>query len=304
MEFVSIDVETANADMSSICQIGIAKYSGNALIDEWVTLIDPEDYFDFINIEIHGIDEEAVKGAPTFAEVESIVSDYLNDNIVVSHTRFDRVSINKVFVKYNLAPPCAMWLDSAMVARRAWPEFARKGYGLKNVCKKIGYDFRHHDALEDAKAAGAVILEAIKITDLDLAGWQKRVCQPINPSSSSVGSAVSRDGNPEGLLFSEVVVFTGALEMPRNEASDLAASIGCSVTAGVTKKTTLLVVGDQDVMRLAGKEKSSKHLKAETLISKGQKIRIITESDFMELAVLEVTSAKKRHIHLAGGNKS
>ncbi len=290
MEFVSIDVETANADMSSICQIGIAKYSGDTLIDEWVTLIDPEDYFDFINIEIHGIDDDAVKGAPTFTKVESIISDYLNDNIVVSHTRFDRVSINKVFAKYNLKPPCAMWLDSAMVARRTWPEFARKGYGLKNVCKKIGYDFRHHDALEDAKAAGAVLLEAIKITNLDLTAWQKRVCQPIDPSNSAVGSAVRRDGNSEGLLFSEVVVFTGALEMPRKDAADLAESIGCSVTSGVSKKTTLLVVGDQDVMRLAGKEKSSKHLKAETLISKGQKIRILKESDFMELATLEISS--------------
>ena len=39
MEFVAIDVETANADMASICQIGIAKYSKGQLIDEWTSLI-------------------------------------------------------------------------------------------------------------------------------------------------------------------------------------------------------------------------------------------------------------------------
>ena len=39
--------------------------------------------------------------------------------------------------------------------------------------------------------------------------------------------------------------------MPRREAADIAASIGCDVDAGVTKRTTLLVVGDQDVQRLA-----------------------------------------------------
>lgn len=84
-------------------------------------------------------------------------------------------------------------------------------------------------------------------------------------------------------MYGEVLVFTGALEIPRKEAADLAASIGCSVAPGVTKKTSLLVVGDQDISKLAGKEKSSKHLKAEELISKGQRIRIIKESDFKEL---------------------
>lgn len=78
-------------------------------------------------------------------------------------------------------------------------------------------------------------------------------------------------------------MFTGALEIPRREAANLAASIGCSVAANVTKKTSLLVIGDQDVWKLAGKVKSSKHLKAEQLISKGQKIRIIKENDFREL---------------------
>jgi len=34
---------------------------------------------------------------------------------------------------------------------------------------------------------------------------------------------------------------------------------------------------------LAGHEKSSKHIKAEQLISKGQPIRILGESDFMRI---------------------
>ena len=51
----------------------------------------------------------------------------------------------------------------------------------------------------------------------------------------------------------------------------------------MTKKTTLLVVGDQDISKLLGKKKSSKHLKAEELKTKGQKIRILKESDFIAL---------------------
>jgi DNA polymerase-3 subunit epsilon len=46
------------------------------------------------------------------------------------------------------------------------------------------------------------------------------------------------------------------------------------------------VVGDQDVTRLAGHSKSSKHRKAEELIAKGVPIRILRESDFEELGRL------------------
>ena len=150
----------------------------------------------------------------------------------------------------------------------------------------IGYTFKHHNALEDAKAAGHVILAAMLESGLDLDAIQGRVLQPIDPSSSGA-AAITRDGNPDGPFAGEVIVFTGALEIPRREAADLVASAGCNVANSVTKKTTMLVVGDIDVTKLAGHDKSSKHRKAEGLISAGQPIRIIRETDFKELVALE-----------------
>jgi DNA polymerase-3 subunit epsilon len=177
------------------------------------------------------------------------------------------------------------------VARRAWKQFAWSGYGLANVCDAIGYDFKHHNALEDAKASAQVLLAAIEATGLDVESWLERVKQPIDPSKISGPASIRREGNPEGALFGQVVVFTGALQMARREAAELAASIGCAVDSGVTKRTSLLVVGDQDIARLAGKGKSNKHLKAEQLIRKGQEIRILKESDFRELVRCSVQSA-------------
>jgi DNA polymerase III subunit epsilon len=87
-------------------------------------------------------------------------------------------------------------------------------------------------------------------------------------------------------LFGEVLVFTGAVDIPRREAADLAAALGCEVASGVTKKTTLLVVGDTDVGRLAGHDKSSKHRKAEDLVAAGFSIKIVRETDFRQLAAL------------------
>jgi DNA polymerase-3 subunit epsilon len=85
------------------------------------------------------------------------------------------------------------------------------------------------------------------------------------------------------MLHGEVLVFTGSLSEARQFAADRAGAAGCTVDDGVTKHTTILVVGNQDIRVLAGKTKSNKHLKAEALIAKGQQLRIITERDFMEV---------------------
>jgi DNA polymerase-3 subunit epsilon len=283
MHFTTIDVETANPDIGSICQIGVAKFADGKLIDEWSSLIDPEDYFDDVNVSIHGIEKRMVSGKPTLPDVAENLRTYLENTVSVCHTHFDRIAVARGFAKYKLQPIATSWLDSARVVRRAWKDLAWKGYGLANVCSRIGYEFTHHDALEDAKAAGYVLLAALRESQQDLDAWQRRVNQPIDPERSSTGAAIRRDGNPEGDLFGEIIVFTGALELPRREAADLAASIGCQVAQNVTKKTTILVVGDQDVSKLAGHEKSTKHRTAEQLAAEGYPIRIIRETDFKSL---------------------
>ncbi len=282
MDFITIDVETANPDLSSICQIGIAAYSNDSVVDEWKSYINPEDEFNIINIAIHGIDESTVVNAPTLLEVREQIQKYLDKHVVVCHTHFDRVSISQAFSKYSITASDCLWLDSARVARRTWQEFSRSGYGLYNLCSYLGYEFRHHDALEDAKAAGYIVTSAIKYTGIDLESWLRRVNQPINPSRQSV----NREANPDGPFYGEVLVFTGALHIPRHEAAGMAAKIGCQVESGVNKNTTLLVVGDQDIRRLAGHEQSAKHRKAEKLISEGLSIRILRETDFRELVNL------------------
>lgn len=282
MKFVAIDVETANADMASICSIGVAVFEDGVLASEWYSLIDPDDYFDPINTSIHGITEADVQGARTFKDIASEIERFLGSQVVVTHTHFDRVAMHQAAGRWAIPAPSCAWLDSARVARRTWAECAKSGYGLANVCKMIGYTFDHHNALEDAKAAGHVMLAAMTESGLDLDAIQKRVLQPIDPSSSGSG-AITRDGNPDGPLSGEVIVFTGALEIPRREAADLAASVGCSVANSVTKKTTMLVVGDMDVTKLSGHDKSSKHRKAEQLVEAGQTLRIIRETDFKEL---------------------
>jgi DNA polymerase III subunit epsilon len=283
VNFVAIDVETANPDMASICQIGIVKCEDASISEEWTTYVNPMDYFDPFNISIHGIDESKVREAPSFPETLDTLLSILEGFVIVSHTHFDRVALEQAARRFGLSIPNMTWLDSSRVARRTWQECSRKGYGLSKVCKIIGHEFKHHDALEDARAAAHILLEASRIHQLNIDGWLKRVQQPINPSSGSY-SDIRLEGNPEGPFYGEVLAFTGSLKVPRREAAEKASEMGYKVASGVTKQTTVLVVGDQDIKKLAGHKKSSKHRKAEELITQGILIRIIQESDFLKLA--------------------
>jgi len=285
VQFAAIDVETANADLSSICQIGVAIFRDGSHVDSWSSLVDPEDDFDGFNVSLHGIDECKVRGAPTWPRIAENLRALMAGSVVACHTPFDRAATALACERYGIDQIDCRWLDTARVARRAWPDkFGAKGYGLYNVTEFLGIEFKHHDALEDARAAGEVLCKACACADLNLEGWFARVQRPINPACDQ---PIVRDGNNEGPLYGNVAVFTGSLAIPRREAADLAARAGCDVASSVTKKTTLLIVGDQDISKLAGKPKSSKHIKAEELIAQGCQIRILRESDFQSIVVAQ-----------------
>ncbi len=281
MKFVAVDVETANPNMSSICQIGMVLFEDGVEVRQESILVNPQTWFDPVNIGIHGIDEDAVSGAGTFKQSHGWLCDWTADHIVVCHTHFDRVAFQQACERSRLAPLSCTWLDSARVARRAWPQFAQRGYGLANVAHHCGITFGHHDALEDARAAGLILLKAMEETGHTLDAWLTRANRAMSGRDS-----IRRVGDGDGALLGETIVFTGALGSPRREAADRAAQAGADVVPGVTKAVTMLVVGDQDISKLNGHGKSAKHVKAETLMAAGQPIRIIGESDFMALSAV------------------
>ena len=186
MKFLALDLETANSDYSSICQIGIAIFEDNKLINTWSTLVNPETHFEYINISIHGIRESDVIDAPTLPEVYEQLKDLLQSNIVVHHMPFDRVALSRATDKYDLVNIDILSLDSAKVARRTWNEFSQRGYGLKNVADKLKINFKHHDALEDAIAAGYIVVKALEKLNIPVEDLFSRVKQPIKKASASL----------------------------------------------------------------------------------------------------------------------
>lgn len=168
MDFVAIDVETANRRRSSICQIGLAFYEGGKLSGEWETYVNPREIFEWFNTKLHGIDQIIVKDAPDISKISGKLYKYLDNRIVVCHTNFDQAAISQAFAKYQLRTPGCTWMDSCRVARRTWEKVAVGSYGLNSLCTYLGYNFRHHDALEDAKAAGHIVVCAMQQTGLNV----------------------------------------------------------------------------------------------------------------------------------------
>jgi DNA polymerase III subunit epsilon len=283
MRFVCVDVETANPRMSSICQIGVVTFDGGQEVSAEARLVNPHEFFDPYNVAVHGITEDDVRGQPRFRELLPWLTERTSGQVVACHSHFDRVALQQACDRCNGDPLSCTWLDTARVTRRTWSEFSGAGYGLANVAAHLGISFRHHDALEDARAAGLILLRAMEQSGLGPMEWVAKCRSGI--SSPSCGANVRRDGDGDGSLLGETLVFTGALEVPRSQAADMAHVAGAAVEPGVTKKTTMLVVGDQDLDKLNGHDKSSKHRKAEQLISEGKPIRIVGEADFMAMCV-------------------
>ena len=281
LTFNTIDVETANADRASICQIGIVHVQDGEIIGQWQSLINPEDWFDEFNVGIHGIDEHAVIDSPTFPDVYDELHGRLRGSFLVSHGSFDRTALERAWAIYDLEPlDDVKWVNSVVVGRQIWPHLPN--HKLRTVANHLGVLFNHHDALEDAKAAAKVILHACAASETGIEEWQ-HIARPKRKTFPKSVPSIKREEITEGALDGETVIFTGALSITRDEISELAAYAGSKVVATVSKKITMLVVGMQDKDKLLGYEKSTKHRKVETLIVQGADIQILSEGDFLEL---------------------
>lgn len=180
--FVALDVETANNDRGSICQVGIACVRSDNTIETWVTYVDPQTDV-WLWTGLHGISAKTVRGAPTFAEVLPFLEDALAGLTIYQHSGFDRSAISAACAAAGLTAPTWHWRDSVTVARQAWPELkGNGGHGLASLKLHLGLKFNHHDAGEDARAAAEVVLKA---QGLNSTAQNKRVRVEIAEAAES-----------------------------------------------------------------------------------------------------------------------
>lgn len=171
--FVAVDVETANSDRGSICQIGVVSVEQGQIVDEWQTLVDPGTPFSDRNVSIHGLTAWDVESAPAFSGIYDCLMSKMKGEIVACHTMFDRSALRAACSIYRLDEADCLWLDTAQVVRKAWNQFSQKDYKLDKIATYLGIEFSHHDALEDARTSALVLLRAVEETGLSVWQWQQ-----------------------------------------------------------------------------------------------------------------------------------
>ncbi len=263
-DFVVVDVETACARVSSICQIGIVGFRQGREVFAYETLVDPCDEFSTFNIRIHGISPEHVAGKPTFGDIHGLVAGHLTGRITVAHSGFDKGALSAACRIAELAAIETTWLDSVRVAKRAWPQLS--SHRLNVLSRHLGIRHRHHDALSDARAAGMVIVRAMEETGIDLQGWMAR------PGKQGKAPAAAEAGPLKGQRIA-------ILGEPRDGAlAQFVAGAGGRVLTAVGATTTMLVIS---VRQPYGRwvTADAQHRKAEELRSAGARIEILTEAE-------------------------
>ncbi len=289
-QFIAVDVETANSDRHSVCQIGLVAFAKGNASWEWSTLVNPECDFDGFNVQLHGITSHHVRLAPLWPSALSAISECINGQILVSHTRFDCDAICHATHRYGLALPACSWLDACAVAKVAWPNLGQ--HDLESLCRLFDIQLDHHNAASDARACGEILSRAMSETGLSVTEWMNRAGlvspapynQRVSPARKRYSERIEATGDPNGPLTGHVWVCTGDFSIGEAALVALATSLGCDVKERITKKTTILVVGQRDAAQFGGKEKSRKQLDAEAAIAEGRKVTIMSEREFVELA--------------------
>jgi DNA polymerase-3 subunit epsilon len=157
--FVAIDFETADYGRDSACAVGLVRVEGGEIMDRRAWLIRPPRRH-FVFTYIHGITWPMVACQPEFSGVWPEAARMLAgaDFLVAHNESFDRGVLTACCASAGLAPPPLPFQCSMRMARHV---LGIRPSRLDNVCKVLGIELRHHDALSDAEASARIALAAM-----------------------------------------------------------------------------------------------------------------------------------------------
>lgn len=151
--FAIVDIETTGgyASASQITEIAIFIYDGDRVINEYSTLINPEQPIPFHIQALTGITDEMVKDSPVFADVAEKVFNLLENKIFVAHN----VHFDYSFIQSSLKSSGYDWKASRLctvrLSKKIFPNL--NSYSLGRLCQSLGIDIQdRHRAKGDAEA--------------------------------------------------------------------------------------------------------------------------------------------------------
>jgi len=148
-----VDIETTGGSpqYEKITEIAIYIHDGEKIVDEFVTLINPEKNIPYYITGLTGISNEMVTDSPKFYDVAKKIIELTENKIFIAHNvNFDYNFVRSEFrsLGYNFKREL---LCTVKLSRKLIP--GKKSYSLGNLCNDLGIHIRdRHRASGDALA--------------------------------------------------------------------------------------------------------------------------------------------------------
>ena len=155
--YVVFDVETPNYQNDRMSAIGISVIEDGAITEEFFSYIDPETHFDAFNTQLTGINEEVVRGKPTFPEIWKEIEPIMSSGILVAHNAvFDLGVLKACLTHYGIVwKPSVKYACTVQIGRKLLPDMK---HNLNIMCDHYGIALDHHKADSDSHACAQILL--------------------------------------------------------------------------------------------------------------------------------------------------
>lgn len=186
--FVAIDFETANHAPDSACAVGLVRVAGGRIVAEEAFLIRPPTPR-FAFTWVHGLTWGHVREAPAFGDLWPRIAAFIRGAafLAAHNAPFDRGVLTACCRACGTAPPPQPFVCTVRLARARW---GIRPTRLPDVCRHLGLDLNHHEALSDARACAGIVLAA------RAEGW--RQTDPARPDGTPGADARAAGERPRG----------------------------------------------------------------------------------------------------------
>ena len=195
-EWVALDLETTglSSDTDDIIEIGAVKFTAKGMVDEFHSLVNPRRRLPTFIKQLTGIAQSEVDSAPSFSQVSSSVTEFLQGSTLVAHNAKFDVGFLRAKGLDIYQPICDTW-ELAYLTRPAAPSYA-----LDQLARSEHVESpRFHRALDDARVVRAVFLKLVS----DLSDFDPAVVAELRQLSQRSGWGI-------GPLIDSSEEFTGA----------------------------------------------------------------------------------------------
>lgn len=161
-DFVAIDFETANEQLSSICSIGAVIVREGHIVDRFYSMVQPEpNYYRYHNSQIHGLTSSDTDNEKVFPKVWAKLEPLIQNLPFVAHNKqFDESCLKAVFRTYRMDYPDYLFYCTLAASRKQLKHLPN--HQLHTVAADCGYILtNHHHALADAEACAEIALQLL-----------------------------------------------------------------------------------------------------------------------------------------------